>query len=259
MATEELLRCITREAGEDFSAKQYRFVKQAADGSVVVCSSAGERSLGVAQGNPISGAALAIGIAGGISRIVYGEAIAIGDQLTTDAAGAAIVAVGDVAVLGEAMSAGSAGDIGSVMLQYVSAGSMLTKYVDVSITATELKALNATPKALVPAPGAGLSNVFDSAILFLDFGTVAYDGIAAGEDLAIKYTDAAGATLATVETTGFLDAGADAERFVRATTAAALTPVTNAAIVAHMLTGEIATGDSPLKMRVFYRTIPSSL
>jgi hypothetical protein len=47
---------------------------------------------------------------------------------------------------------------------------------------------------------------------------------------------------------------------VRATGAASgvsdITPVANAALVLHMLTGEITTGDSPLHVRVFYRVVP---
>jgi hypothetical protein len=94
-----------------------------------------------------------------------------------------------------------------------------------------------------------------AAELWLDYGTVAYAGIAAGEDLTIKVSNAAGATLATVETTGFLDATADAFRYVEPTTTAARIPVDNAPLVLHMLSNEIITGDSPLKVRLLYREI----
>ena len=79
-------------------------------------------------------------------------------------------------------------------------------------------------------------------------------GVAAGEDLAVKYTDAAGAVCATIEATGFLDQAADEHRVVNAQEAA-WEPVANAALVLHLLTGEIATGDSPLKVRVFYKIL----
>ncbi|BBL73670.1 hypothetical protein [Methylomagnum ishizawai] len=92
----------------------------------------------------------------------------------------------------------------------------------------------------------------------MDYGTTAYDGIASGEDLTIKYTNGSGATLMTIEATGFLDASADATRFALPTTAAAFTPAANAALVLHMATGEIATGDSPLKVRVDYKIIDTA-
>lgn len=128
--------------------------------------------------------------------------------------------------------------------------------VDAVIALGDVVTLNATPKTLVPAPGAGKALVFTGAIFYLDFQTTAYDGIAAGEDLSIKYENAAGAEVAQVEATGFMDATAKAVRYVFPKTTAAITPVANKALVLHMLTGEIATGDSPLKVRVFYKVIP---
>lgn len=129
------------------------------------------------------------------------------------------------------------------------------KTTTVTVSSAELLALNATPKTLIDAPGAGKANILVAAEFWLDYATTAYAGIADGEDLAIKVSDASGATLATVETTGFLDATADAFRYVEPTTTAARTPVANAPLVLHMLTGEIITGDSPLKLRLLYREI----
>jgi len=129
------------------------------------------------------------------------------------------------------------------------------KTATVTVSSAELLALNATPKTLIAAPGAGKANILVAAEFWLDYATTAYAGIADGEDLAIKVSDASGATLATVETTGFLDATADAFRYVEPTTTAARTPVANAPLVLHMLTGEIITGDSPLKLRLLYREI----
>lgn len=139
--------------------------------------------------------------------------------------------------------------------RYAPVYAMPLKTATVTVSSAELLALNATPKTLLAAPGAGKALILVAAELWLDYATTAYGGIAAGEDLAIKVTDAAGATLATVETTGFLDATADAFRYVEPTTTAARTPVANAPLVLHLLTGEIATGDSPLKLRLLYREI----
>jgi len=129
------------------------------------------------------------------------------------------------------------------------------KTTTVTVSSAELLALNATPKTLLAAPAAGHALILVAAELWLDYATTAYAGIASGEDLAIKYTNASGDVLATVETTGFLDATADAFRYVVPPTTAAITPVAAAPLVLHLLTGEIITGDSPLKVRLTYRDL----
>ena len=131
--------------------------------------------------------------------------------------------------------------------------------VDVTITSTQLLALNNTAIDLVAAPGAGKALILLGAILFLDYNSTAYDGVAAGEDLTINYTDKTGDVLATIETTGFLDQAADEVRYVFAASTAAITPVADAVLCLHLLTAEIATGNSPLKLRVYYRVVPTTL
>jgi hypothetical protein len=126
------------------------------------------------------------------------------------------------------------------------------------VTSAALLALNATPVEIVPAPGAGFALIFVGALIRKSAGT-AYDGIAAGEDLSVKYTDESGLEVAQCETTGFLDQATNQIRWVAARAAAtgnsAITPVENAALVLHMLTGEIATGDSDLEIEVHYRVV----
>jgi len=139
----------------------------------------------------------------------------------------------------------------------------VTRFVDVTISSAELLALNATPKTLVAAPGAGLALVFEGAVAMLDYNSAAYDGIAAGEDLAVKYTNGSGLQVAACETVGFLDQTADTVRFIQGYRAASgasdITPVANSPLVAQLLTGEIATGNSPVKLRVYYRVVPTAL
>lgn len=136
-------------------------------------------------------------------------------------------------------------------------------YRDVTVTSAEILALNATPKTLVPAPGAGKVLVFEGAVVALDYGSAAYAGIAAGEDLSIKYENGSGLEVAQCEATGFLDQTADQLRYVRPQAAASgnssITPLANKALVLHMLTGEVTTGNSPLKCRIFYRVVPTGL
>lgn len=136
--------------------------------------------------------------------------------------------------------------------------------VDVTIASAEVLALNATPQEIVAAPGANKALIFEGAIIRKPAGT-AYAGIAAGEDLSVKYTDGSGAEVAACEATGFLDQATDQVRWIRphapdgAGVDSAITPVANAALVLHLLVGEITTGDSDLTARVFYRVVPTDL
>ena len=126
------------------------------------------------------------------------------------------------------------------------------KTAKVTITSAQLLALNATPVTLVAAPGSSKVLEFITAVVQKPAGT-AYSGIATGEDIAIKYTDASGAQVNTsLETTGFLDQTTAQTRFTRQI-GTEYTPVVNAPLVAHLLVGEITTGDSPLYLTVHYR------
>ncbi len=134
-------------------------------------------------------------------------------------------------------------------------------YEDVLLSSAELLALNATPQEILPAPGANLAIIFEGAVIHKPAGT-AYAGIAAGEDLSFKYTNGAGAEVAQCEATGFLDQATAQTRHVRPHTAASgvsdKTPTAAAALVLHMLVGEITTGNSALHIRVFYRVVPTT-
>ena len=136
----------------------------------------------------------------------------------------------------------------------------------VKITSAQLLALHATPISIIPAPGVGFFNKVNSWSVRHNAG-VAYAGIAGGEDLALKYTDASGVNAAAViETTGFLDqataqirtAGNANSSAAGSATPADITPVENAAIVANLLVGEITTGNFDLYVLVDYDVIPTN-
>jgi len=130
--------------------------------------------------------------------------------------------------------------------------------VNVKVTTAQLLALNATPITIVSAPSTDRALIFDGALIRKPAGT-AYAAIAAGDDLAIKYTDASGAQVAECEATGFLDQATAQIRYVRPHTAAsgnsAITPVAGAALVLHMLTSEVTTGTSDLHLQIEYRLV----
>lgn len=133
----------------------------------------------------------------------------------------------------------------------------------VTVTSAQLLALNATPQTIVPALGAGMCCIPTRVAIQKPAG-VAYAGIAAGEDLVLKYTNGSGAQCSSViETTGFLDQTTAQLRVATApasttTTAGDVTPVANAAVVLHLLSGEITTGDQPLYVRVWFDVIDST-
>lgn len=130
----------------------------------------------------------------------------------------------------------------------------------VTVTSAQMLALNATPVVIVPAAGAGLA-IIPRMVAMRHAGGTAYGGIAAGEDLVLKYTNGSGAQCSgVVETTGFLDQTTAQVRVVgppgsTGATAGDYAPVANAAVVLHLLVGEITTGNFPLIVKVWYGVI----
>jgi hypothetical protein len=102
-----------------------------------------------------------------------------------------------------------ASDVRSGMTYYDSPGfSTYICYAEVTISNSEIKALAATQKTLVAAPGAGKCVEFVSALFKLNAGANVLSESA--DNLAIKYTDAAGvAVTGAIESTGFIDQAAD--------------------------------------------------
>lgn len=132
MAFEDLLKSISLSADASIAAytgvpglpgsaapntgNQYRFVKVTDAQTAGLCV-AGDGAIGVVQNKPqVVGQAATVAIFG-VSLVVAGEAIAAGDLITSDAAGkAAVVGAGD-ATNGVAITAGSAGELVSVLLK----------------------------------------------------------------------------------------------------------------------------------------------
>lgn len=125
-----------------------------------------------------------------------------------------------------------------------------------TLSTAQILALFATPISVLPAPGAGLINVVERMVAMIEFNAAAYAGIDAAEDITLKYTNASGDIIGTIETTGFLDAAADAWSVMSHGTDVA--PLANAAIVAHLLVAEVITGDSPVHLAIWYRTLPAT-
>lgn len=130
----------------------------------------------------------------------------------------------------------------------------------ITVSSSQLLALNATPVTIIPAQGTNIA-IIPTRFYIRHPGGTAYGGVAAGEDLVFKYTNGSGAQVSSViETTGFLDQTTAQIRTCvgpasTATTAGDYAPVANAPIVLHLTGGEITTGDFPLLVRVNYTTI----
>ena len=124
---------------------------------------------------------------------------------------------------------------------------------DIELTSAELLALHtaASVVEVLPAPGEGYAHVIDNVVAFLDFNETAYGSVGGGDDIRLRYTNNAGATLSTIETTGLLNAAADATRYSLGSGAAV---VWNARVVA-ALSGQVTSGDSPLHLRIFHKLL----
>lgn len=127
---------------------------------------------------------------------------------------------------------------------------------DVLISSAQVLALNASPVIVVPAPGAGRALEFLGAFVLLDFNSAAY-AADAGEDLVFKHTDGSGAAVSNSLDGGAFDGTADAliPAYPLNAAASTLELAVNAPLVLHLLVGEWITGDSPLKVRTYYREV----
>ncbi len=105
-------------AESTLAALQYTFVKSGASAYGCLPCGAGERVLGINQGKATAGIAAQIRTARGTtSKLLVGVALAVGDKVMSDSAGAgtpSTTALDKVAAI--ALEAGAAGEIIEVML-----------------------------------------------------------------------------------------------------------------------------------------------
>ncbi len=123
-----------------------------------------------------------------------------------------------------------------------------------TIAAAAVATLHATPVELIAAPGDGKFIEVERIHWWLDFASAGYDAAAAGDTLLAKYTDDSGDAVVDA-VAGDAIGAAVADYHTLVSRVAELIPVANAAIVAHIATGEwyAAAGDSPLKYEAVYR------
>lgn len=132
--------------------------------------------------------------------------------------------------------------------------------LDIAVSSAEILALHTTPKTLVAAPGANKALIPELAIFFLDYNSAAYSGIAVADNMGIYHTSASGQFLIGCETTGFMDQTSDQRRlcYPYAPLLPAIAPELNAPLVLAIVGDGITTGNSPMGVRIFYRTVDLS-
>lgn len=108
--------CISLEAGQDLSAKQFFFVSVSSDGQIDPTGD-GAAAVGVLQNDPAAAGRAAEVCIGGVTKVSAGGTIAAGAAVASDAAGEAVTAATGDVVLGIALEGASDGDIISIVFQ----------------------------------------------------------------------------------------------------------------------------------------------
>jgi hypothetical protein len=136
----------------------------------------------------------------------------------------------------------------------------LTKTVEIS--STEIKALAATPKEIVAAPGADKFVQLIDAVVIHDFGTAAYAEPSAPDDMQFQYDGGSGgAATGDIDATGLLTATADTFSVVAPTPPVKLAAADNVNknLVLINTGGEYTTGDGTVTVKVTYRVLTMGL
>lgn len=116
MATQDNMLCVTLEAGQDLSAKQFYFVSVAADGQIDP-TGAGAIAQGVLQDAPAAaGRAALVAIAGKV-KVMCGAAVTKGGPVASTSSGTATNATTGNIILGTALETGAAGRIIEMIFQ----------------------------------------------------------------------------------------------------------------------------------------------
>lgn len=125
---------------------------------------------------------------------------------------------------------------------------------DVTLSAAQMDALNATPVSIVAAPGSGYAILVVG--IYLKVNSTGFTAFELGSGvLEFRYTDATGAKVVTDVANAVVESATDVLSWNPAIVAA---PVANAAIVAHA-SADVTAGTGNIQVRIYYRTIRSAL
>ena len=134
---------------------------------------------------------------------------------------------------------------------------VIEQCVDVTLTSAQILALNTTPVALIPAQGATKAVVVNRVIMSQIYKSAAYTSnttLGVYADLTTA-GDAAGSSVTSAKVAGLLTATNNLVQVVAGLGTTEATAVLNKGISVKADTGNPATGDSPVRVRAFYRVI----
>jgi hypothetical protein len=116
----------------------------------------------------------------------------------------------------------------------------------VTVTATELRNLAASPKTVIAAPGTDYYIALHKCVMAYRGGANVFDSVGAGEDLALRYTDGSGTIISTtVDTTSDINFGAVTDDNIIMEPVGQVKPTANAAVVLDNVgAGELAAADN---------------
>lgn len=131
-----------------------------------------------------------------------------------------------------------------------------------TLTASQVRNLNATPVTVIAAPGSGKAIVVDSLQLTLDFNSNVYDDDGAGEDFYLLYTGGQAVTNACDNATCLnVDQASDAFGYIQSNPVQGYVLASNTSVSITIASGELAAanndanGDSPIRYRIRYRIV----
>ena len=116
MATQENMLCVSLEAGQDLSTKQFYFVSVAADGQIDP-TGAGLMAQGVLQDAPAAAGRAALVAVAGKVKVVCGGTVTRGGAVMSNASGQALTATSTNIILGTALETGATGRIIEILFQ----------------------------------------------------------------------------------------------------------------------------------------------
>jgi hypothetical protein len=132
------------------------------------------------------------------------------------------------------------------------------KYVKVTLTNSQMLALNTTAIQVVPAPpSTNQTNVVQAVYATCPAQTTgATIGSATG--IALKYTNSSGVTAVTIPVTGFIDQ-TTAQQAYSVPSSSGHLPAAGAPVVAYMAGANVTGMTGTVSLRIYYQTFPATL